>query len=120
MSFYPPKSAYTGTAIAGSQEVYPTPTPKPKMKKTLKQKFKEWLFEENNQKYNQDICIDKDVIDFDRSIRFKIFNANGGRVIETASYDDRTDRNKRSLYVITSDQDFGREIDKILTMEALR
>jgi hypothetical protein len=62
----------------------------------------------------------KDTLDSDRAIRFNIYHANGGRVVEVSSYDLHKDRHKRSLYVITSDQDFGREIDKIVTMEALK
>jgi hypothetical protein len=63
---------------------------------------------------------DIDMLDSDRALKFSIYYANGGRVIETNSYDRQKDRHRRSLYVITSDQDFGREIDKIITMEALK
>lgn len=56
----------------------------------------------------------------ERSIRFTVYNANGGRVVETQRYDRQKDRHQNGLYVITNDQDFGKEIDKIITMEALR
>ena len=56
----------------------------------------------------------------DRAIHFTVYNANGGRVIETRRYDRKTDRNTNGLYIITSDQDFGKEIDKIITMEHLK
>jgi hypothetical protein len=56
----------------------------------------------------------------DRAIQFTVYNANGGRVIETRRYDRHKDRHSNGLYVITSDMDFGREIDKIITMEALK
>lgn len=56
----------------------------------------------------------------ERAIRFTVHSANGGRVIETQRYDRQKDRHSSGLYVITSDQDFGREIDKIITMEALK
>ena len=56
----------------------------------------------------------------ERAIQFTIYNANGGRVIETRRYDRQKDRNHNGLYVITSDQDFGHEIDKIITMESLK
>ena len=56
----------------------------------------------------------------ERSVQFTVYTANGGRVIETRKYDRQKDRHNNNLYVITSDQDFGREIDKIITMEALR
>jgi hypothetical protein len=68
----------------------------------------------------ESITSSRDTLDSDRAIRFNIYHANGGRVVEVSSYDLHKDRHKKSLYVITSDQDFGREIDKIVTMEALK
>ena len=56
----------------------------------------------------------------ERAIQFTVYNANGGRVVETRRYDRQKDRNHNGLYVITNDQDFGKEIDKIITMESLR
>jgi hypothetical protein len=56
----------------------------------------------------------------ERAIQFTVYTANGGRVVETRRYDRKTDRSTNGLYVITSDQDFGREIDKIISMESLR
>ena len=56
----------------------------------------------------------------DRAIRFNVYTASGGRVVETRRVDRQRDREITGLYVITSDQDFGHEIDKIITMEALK
>lgn len=56
----------------------------------------------------------------ERAIQFTVYVANGGRVVETRRYDRHKDRHTNGLYVITSDQDFGREIDKIITMESLK
>lgn len=61
-----------------------------------------------------------DEFESDNAIRFNIYNASGGRVIQTNRYDRQRDRAITGLYVITSDQDFGKEIDKIITMEALK
>lgn len=67
------------------------------------------------------IAIERSGIDQpERAIQFTVYSANGGRVIETRRYDRQKDRHTNGLYVITSDQDFGHEIDKIITMEALR
>jgi len=92
------------------------------MKRTLKQKFKDWIFNDGSDADNADICIDEDNIQLsrERSIKFEIHNANGGRVVQTRRYDAQKDRHFENLYVITSDQDFGRELEKIMTMEALR
>jgi hypothetical protein len=56
----------------------------------------------------------------ERALHFTVYVANGGRVVETRRYDKKTDRNTNGLYVINNDADFGHEIDKIITMEALR
>ena len=56
----------------------------------------------------------------ERALQFTVYVANGGRVVETRRYDKKTDRHTNGLYVINNDMDFGKEIDKIITMEALR
>jgi hypothetical protein len=58
--------------------------------------------------------------DHDRCLNFKVWFANGGKVVQTNRYDRHKDRSQTSMYVITADQDFGKEIDKIVTMENLR
>jgi hypothetical protein len=89
-------------------------------KPTLKQRLAQWLLSEKDQ--INIINIDEERIDITQStsIRFEVHNASGGRIVQTRRYDDRKDRNIESLYIITSDKNFGEEIDKILTMEALR
>jgi hypothetical protein len=54
------------------------------------------------------------------SLNFKIYKASGGTVLETSSYDRKTDRHNNSLYIITDSQDLGKEIGKIITLESLR
>ncbi len=54
------------------------------------------------------------------SLNFKIYKASGGTVLETVSYDRKTDRHNNSLYVITDDKDLGKEIGKIITLESLK
>lgn len=56
----------------------------------------------------------------ERAIQFTVYVANGGRVVETRRVDRKTDRSTTGLYIITNEQEFGKEIDKIITMEALR
>ena len=92
------------------------------MKKTLKQRFKEWLFEENDVPVGNGIQIDEDSVQISRetSVRFEIHQASGGRVVQTRRYERHKDRHVVGLYIITPEQDFGREIDKIITMESLK
>ena len=53
-------------------------------------------------------------------IRFEVYRANGGTVVETRRNDRRTGDSLFELHVISSDQDIGEEIGKIITMESLK
>ena len=53
-------------------------------------------------------------------IRFNIFRANGGTVVQTHVYDRQKDRSFQQLHIVRHDQDLGESLNKILTMESLR
>jgi len=53
-------------------------------------------------------------------IRFTVYNANGGKVLETRTYDKRTDQWLSSLHVIDSSENFGEAVGKIVFMEMLK
>jgi hypothetical protein len=53
-------------------------------------------------------------------IRFKVFRANGGTVIQTEQYDNKHDRQYNNLHVIVDGQDLGKELGKIITYESLK
>lgn len=59
-------------------------------------------------------------MDFEKAIRFTVSKANGGMVIETNFYDRHRDRSQSGLYIVRDDQDLGKEIGKIITMESLK
>jgi len=91
------------------------------MKLTLKQRIRNWLYDDGDS--IEAISSDDETnvhLTRETSLRFEVHQAQGGRVVQTRRYDERKDRNIENLYIITPDQDFGREIDKIITMEALR
>lgn len=75
-----------------------------------------------NDRHEQDICIqEKDEVRISASgIRFEVYRANGGTVIETRRNDRRTGDSIYELHVIAGDQDIGAEIGKIITLEALK
>ena len=95
---------------------------KVKQKTTWRQRLREWF---NKDLEDADIAdIQQDVIETARfssdGMRFQLYRASGGYVVETRSYDHRNDRSDTKMYVITEDQDVGHEIGKIITMESLR
>lgn len=92
-------------------------TGKRETRMSLKQRLRNWLFDEEQQP-------DAGYIEMDRlqseGIRLQIYKASGGYVVETRGYDRKNDRNTSTMHVITEDQDLGDALGKIVMMEALR
>jgi hypothetical protein len=53
-------------------------------------------------------------------MRFKVYTAIGGRIVEFSRHDRRNDRHEHTLYIINNDEDFGQRIAKIATLENLK
>ena len=53
-------------------------------------------------------------------MRFQVYKASGGFVIETSHYDRRKDERNHNMYVVNEDEDLGNKIGQIITMESLR
>ena len=53
-------------------------------------------------------------------MRLSVYRANGGTIIETRVYDRNKDKNHNQLHIVGHDDDLGRSIAKIITMESLR
>jgi hypothetical protein len=58
--------------------------------------------------------------DDDSVINFKIYGANGGKIVETSRYDDKKDNESIRRYVIDENADLADSLGKIVTMEYLR
>lgn len=91
-------------------------TRKSSMKLTLKQRIRNWLMNDDDEPDYISTAVDID----SNGMRFNLYKASGGFVIETRLYDERNDRNINKLHVITEDKDLGEELGKIITMESLR
>lgn len=90
-----------------------------KMKLNLKQRIRNWLLDDNDIYVSSEQCIKEDLFQSD-GMRFQLYKASGGYVIETRNYDHRKDEEHNKMYVITDDKDLGEELGKIITMESLR
>jgi len=55
-----------------------------------------------------------------RSTTFKMYQANGGTVIELRHFDEARENWESSLHVIPSGEDMGKAIEHIITYEALK
>jgi hypothetical protein len=59
-------------------------------------------------------------LDSDDGINMTVRYAVGGRIVSFRTYESKTDRHNYKLYVIPDDQDFERELGKIITLESMR
>lgn len=62
----------------------------------------------------------RDDFEGDSGLNMRVFKAIGGRIVSFNHYDRKTDRDYKSVYIITDEQDFERELGKIITMESMR
>lgn len=53
-------------------------------------------------------------------MRFQLYRASGGYIVETRYYDQKNDRNHYKLYIVNDGKDLGQELGKIITLESLR
>jgi hypothetical protein len=53
-------------------------------------------------------------------LRFTVYNASGGKIVEISHYDSKRDRHETSLHIIGSDEDFGDSLGKIAFLEILK
>ena len=94
----------------------------------LKQRLRNWLNSDDGpdevyatSKRSRNTLVARDSTELDgEPIRFNIFRANGGTVVQTHVYDRQKDRSFQQLHIVGHDQDLGESINKIITMESLR
>jgi hypothetical protein len=86
----------------------------------LKRKLRNWINDDDGLISIRDLAIPSVEEPDSECIRFKVFRANGGTVVQTDQYDRKTDRQHNSLHVIVDGQDLGKELGKIITFESLK
>jgi spore maturation protein CgeB len=62
----------------------------------------------------------RDDFEGDSGLNMRVFKAIGGRIVSFSHYDRKTDRDYKSVYIITDEQNFERELGKIITMESMK
>ena len=53
-------------------------------------------------------------------MNFSVYKASGGHIVEFSTYDENTDRHYESLHIISSEEDFGDALGKLVFMECLK
>lgn len=54
------------------------------------------------------------------SMHFKLYNCVGGHILETSTYNSRTDDNEHTLYMIHEDEDFAKQIAQAIMLEQMK
>lgn len=92
----------------------------------LKQKLRNWLSEQDapEEVYastkSANRLISRSDIDSEEGLSITVRSAIGGRIVTFRHYDRKTDRSNHKLYIVPEDQDFERELGKMITMESMR
>lgn len=90
--------------------------------------FKKWIIKLGRKWEDQD-CPDKPVCTSTRIsshyedesvINFRLYGASGGKIIEASRYNQKTQRETTSRYVIPDGEDLTHCVSNIITMEHLR
>ena len=74
---------------------------KEKMKLSLKQRFRNWLMDSDNEAVPDSMYVEADRLSSE-GMRMQIYKASGGYVVETRTYDHHKDRNLNSCLLYTS------------------
>ena len=110
--------------IYSTQQVVPVRKYQPKGPNMFKRMIRGLVTWSMNDRHEEEMKIASDRAEEVRisatGIRFEVYRANGGTVIETRRNDRRTGDSLFELHVISGDQDIGQEIGRIITMEALK
>ena len=94
--------------------------------RSLRQRIRNWLNSDDendivSSKQRRNTLVARDSHELDgEPLRFNIFRANGGTVVQTHIYDRQKDRSFQQLHIVGHDQDLGESLSKIITMESLR
>jgi len=95
---------------------------KVEQKLTWRQRLRNWLNKDLEDTDIADIALQEDSLGGlgGEGMRFQLYRASGGYVVETRYYDQKSDKNHYNLYIVKEDEDVGHAMGKIITMESLR
>ena len=92
----------------------------------LKRRLRNWLDSDRNMPEtaqwakNSAVLRSSSDIDSEDGLSITVRNAIGGRIVTFRHYDRKTDRSNHRLYIVPEDQDFERELGKMITLENMR
>ena len=91
----------------------------------LKQQLRRWLEQDDRAETvyatkSSNRLVSRSDVDSEDGLNITVRSAIGGRIVTFRHYDRKTDRHNHKLYIVPEDQDFERELGKMITMESMR
>ena len=85
-------------------------------------RFARWLLNkfDNSNKLTSISVSDRILDRHNDTVTFSVHPASGGYVVESAYYNEREDRHMRGLHIITSEEDFAKELGNAVFMDLLK
>ena len=93
--------------------------------KWIKQHLRNWLLNEaqdlpSTLSRGIGVVSAREQDDESEGLNIHVRSAIGGRIVRFRHYDSRADRNYHKVYIVPEDQDFERELGRMITLESMR
>ena len=88
--------------------------------KSLRQRIRNWLFKEDDDAYVKSSRLTSISESDDDGLTIQVRSAIGGRIVSFRHYDNKLDRRYNKTYIVPEDQDFERELGRMITLESMR
>lgn len=85
----------------------------------LRRAIRNWLQQEEPVQLRETVVSSRDTPRQD-GLNFCLYRAVGGHVLETRIYNNKTDRNEGTLYMIYEDQDFAKQVAQAIMLEQMK
>jgi len=89
-----------------------------------KDKYNQYLEEDtiklSRSGMNQLMAVDSESLGWEDGLRINVKKVIGGFIVSFRSYDRKTDRNNERHYIITDEQEFEKELGKMITLESMK
>ena len=88
--------------------------------KSLRQRIRDWLFKEDDDTFAKPSRLISSTESDDDGLTIQVRSAIGGRIVSFRHYDNKLDRRYNKTYIVPEDQDFERELGRMITLESMR
>jgi len=87
----------------------------------LKRKIRNWLERDDEIKLQRATVVERDRSGPQQNgMNFCLYQAVGGHILESRTYNSKTDRTDGTLYMIHDDEDFAKQVAQAIMLEQMK